>query len=66
MANDFHTLLKRMKALNEYSRQQQLTRFREDRETLRAVRADLAKRNAYLVEQGLPPLEDSYPELPES
>lgn len=66
MEDRFSTLMRQMKALNEFAHQESVAYYREHPDSLRAVREHLAKRNAYLVEQGLPPLPDRYPELPES
>ncbi|MGD9905744.1 MAG: hypothetical protein AB7U83_19910 [Vicinamibacterales bacterium] len=66
MEDKFSIQMRQMRALNEYARQESLAYFREHPDSLRAVREDLAKRNAYLAEQGLPLLPDRYPELPES
>jgi len=63
--NAFRTRIEQLKASGEYSRQKALARYRDDPAALRALREDLGRRNAYLAEQGLPPLEDDFPELPE-
>lgn len=66
MDDRFSTLMRQMKALNEFARQESLAHYREHPDSLKAVREHLAKQNAHLAEQGLPLLPDRYPELPES
>ena len=59
----FDTALAQFKAMNEYHRIELLAYYRAHPELLRAVRAERAKRNAFLIERGLPALADPYPEL---
>lgn len=60
----FDTALAQFKATNEYRRLERLAYYRAHPDSLAAVRAERAKLNAYLIEQGLPALDDPYPEHP--
>ena len=62
----FNTSMAQFKALNEYDRLERLAYYRAHPDSLRAVRAERAKRNAFLIERGLPALADPYPELDDS
>ncbi len=59
----FDTALAQFKATNAYRHLELLDYYRAHPDSLKAVRADRAKLNAFLIEQGLPPVADPYPEL---
>jgi hypothetical protein len=59
----FETALAQFKATNEYRRLERLAYYRAHPDSLAAVRAHRAKLDAFLIEQGLPALDDPYPEL---
>jgi hypothetical protein len=59
----FDTALAQFKATNEFRRLERLSYYRAHPDSLAAVRADRAKLNAFLVKQGLPAIDDPYPEL---
>lgn len=55
-----------LNATIEYRRCERLAYFQEHPAALAAVREDVARLNDYLVERGLRPLADRYPELSNS
>lgn len=63
-ATPFDVTMARMRAFDEFSRQESLERLRQRPEVLAELRARHARINEFYVSRGIPPRPDPYPELP--
>ena len=62
--DDFSAEMAVLRAMNDYSRRQRIEDLRSRPQSLSAIRADHAARNAFLATRGLSPIPEPYPELP--